>query len=71
LIPVGSNAWLAKGEEPKDGSIILVHGNSNEHSGIEKAMVLLEQHRFKFFSLANAVQNEEKELVNDLKISFK
>jgi hypothetical protein len=35
LIPVGSNAWLAKGEKPVDGSIILVHGNGNEPYGIQ------------------------------------
>jgi hypothetical protein len=35
LIPVGANAWLAKGEKIHNGSIILVHGNSNEHKGIE------------------------------------
>lgn len=38
LIPVGSNAWLAKGERAKDGSIILVHGNSNEPQGIKLIM---------------------------------
>lgn len=41
LIPLGSNAWLAKNEEPSDGSIILVHGNSNEHQGIIAVMPLL------------------------------
>lgn len=36
LIPLGSDAWLAKGEKPGMGSIILVHGNGNEPSGIRK-----------------------------------
>ncbi len=36
LIPLGSNAWLAKGETPRDGSIILVHGNGNEPAGIRR-----------------------------------
>lgn len=36
LIPLGSDAWLAKGQQVKSGSIILVHGNGNEHSGIER-----------------------------------
>ena len=36
LIPVGSDAWLAKGELPRLGSIILVHGNGNEPAGIKK-----------------------------------
>ncbi len=34
LIPVGSDAWLAKGRRPVDGSIILVHGNGNEPQGL-------------------------------------
>ncbi|AGH95405.1 hypothetical protein [Pseudobdellovibrio exovorus] len=34
LIPLGSDAWLAKGEAPKAGSIILIHGNGNEPTGI-------------------------------------
>lgn len=36
LIPIGSNAWLAKDEAPKDGSIILVHGNGNEEEGVKR-----------------------------------
>ncbi len=36
LIPVGSGAWLAKGEEPGQGSIILVHGNGNEEEGVRR-----------------------------------
>jgi hypothetical protein len=43
LIPVGSNAWLAKGEIAKKGSIILVHGNGNEPAGIDRFMQLLNQ----------------------------
>lgn len=35
LIPVGSLAWLAKGETVKKGSIVLVHGNKNEPLGIK------------------------------------
>ncbi|MBI5562980.1 MAG: polysaccharide deacetylase [Deltaproteobacteria bacterium] len=38
LIPIGANAWLAKGEAPKDGSIILVHGNGNEPAGIKAVL---------------------------------
>lgn len=36
LIPLGSNAWLAKGERVRNGSIILVHGNGNEPAGIKR-----------------------------------
>jgi hypothetical protein len=45
LIPLGSDAWLAKGEQPKDGSVILVHGNGNEPRGIEVLLPLLRSDR--------------------------
>ena len=35
LIPVGANAWLAKGQKPQIGSFILVHGNGNEPQGLK------------------------------------
>ncbi len=36
LIPIGADAWLALGEKPKSGSVILVHGNGNEPEGIAR-----------------------------------
>ncbi|WP_341794496.1 hypothetical protein [Rickettsia endosymbiont of Rhinocyllus conicus] len=41
FIPLGSDAWLAKGEKVQDGSFILVHGNSNEKAGIKLIMPML------------------------------
>lgn len=41
LIPLGADAWLAKGEVPRPGSIILVHGNGNEPPGIARLMPLI------------------------------
>ena len=41
LIPLGADAWLAKGEIPYPGSIILVHGNGNEPPGISRLMPLI------------------------------
>ena len=41
LIPIGSDAWLAKGEHPRRGSFILVHGNGNEPKGIKLLLPLL------------------------------
>jgi len=41
FIPLGSNAWLAKGEKIQDGSFILIHGNSNEKAGINLIMPIL------------------------------
>ncbi len=34
LIPLGANAWLGKGQKIKNGSIVLIHGNGNELSGL-------------------------------------
>lgn len=44
LIPIGTDAWLAKKESPKKGSIILVHGNGNEPEGVEALMELYKKH---------------------------
>ncbi len=35
LIPLGANAWVAKDEQIKEGSFILIHGNKNEPKGID------------------------------------
>lgn len=51
LIPVGANAWLAKGEAAKNGSIILVHGNSNEPFGIREFISGLQNQQFHQFDL--------------------
>lgn len=34
LIPISSHAWIAKNEAIEEGSILLIHGNKNEHQGI-------------------------------------
>jgi hypothetical protein len=34
LIPLGSDAWIAYGQEPTAGSVVLVHGNGNEPQGV-------------------------------------
>lgn len=36
LIVLGSDAWLAKGETIKNGSLVLLHGNKNEPLGVER-----------------------------------
>ncbi len=43
LITLGSNAWLAKGEEPQFGSIILIHGNRNEVVGEKKLIKYIDE----------------------------
>ena len=45
LVPIGSDAWLAKGQGPSGGSIVLVHGNGNEPLGVEKFLQLLHAER--------------------------
>ena len=34
LIPLGSDAWLSKGQKPGNGSIVLIHANGNDPYGI-------------------------------------
>ena len=41
LIPIGTDAWLAKGQQPEDGSIVLIHGNGNEPVGVNDFIDLL------------------------------
>jgi hypothetical protein len=44
LIPVGSDAWLAKGQQPQaSGSIVLIHANGNEPIGVEDFLRLMQQ----------------------------
>ena len=47
LIIIGSDAWLAKGQMPKDGSIILIHGNKNEPKGVDIFLKLLKEEQIK------------------------
>lgn len=45
LIPLGTNAWMAKKEEPEPGSIILIHGNYNEELGVRDFLKWFSAHR--------------------------
>lgn len=45
LIPIGTNAWLAKSEKPGPGSIVLIHGNGNEPLGTKKFFELLQKEK--------------------------
>jgi hypothetical protein len=45
LVPVGTDAWLAKNEWPRDGSIVLVHANGNEPLGVRRFLQLLRDQR--------------------------
>lgn len=43
LITVGSDAWLAKGQQAHNGSIVLIHGNGNEELGVRDFIRLLQK----------------------------
>jgi hypothetical protein len=45
LIPTGSDAWLAKGQQAAAGSIVLVHGNGNEPVGVRDFLALMQRER--------------------------
>lgn len=47
LIPVGSDAWLAKGQAAHNGSIVLIHGNGNEPVGVKDFIKLLQTEKGK------------------------
>lgn len=43
LLPIGSDAWLAKNQQPKQGSLVLIHANGNEPVGITDFINLIRQ----------------------------
>jgi hypothetical protein len=42
LIALGADAWLALGQRPKPGSILLIHANGNEESGVHLFLRMLD-----------------------------
>jgi hypothetical protein len=44
LIPIGTDAWIAKGQKPKKGSIVLLHGNRNEPQGVTQFLEMVRKH---------------------------
>jgi hypothetical protein len=56
LLPIGSDTWIAKGEKIVNGSIILIHGNLNEHKGIVMLNIYLEKRRYKFGNLVKMLE---------------
>lgn len=41
LLPIGSDAWLAKNQQPRQGSLVLIHANGNEPVGIADFITLI------------------------------
>lgn len=65
LIPIGCDAWLAKGEHAENGNIVLVHANGNEPLGVQKFISLLHHNEkeikkgdWKLFDLRESVIKE-------------
>jgi len=48
LVPIGAQSWLAKGEAPEKGGVILVHGNGNEPQGIKRLMAFYKENEEAF-----------------------
>ncbi len=66
LIPIGSDAWLAKKEGAHPGDIVLIHGNGNEPQGIDAFFSLLGQEKkeirnrqFLLLDLREGIEEEE------------
>ena len=66
LIPVGSDAWLAKGQWPTDGSIVLIHANGNESIGIRDFINLLKYKRNEVLSNRWELYDLRVSLIDDL-----
>ena len=47
LIPIGTDAWIAKGQKPREGSIILLHGNRNEPKGVKMFEEMIKKKQIK------------------------
>jgi hypothetical protein len=67
LIPVGSDAWLSKGQRPCNGSIVLVHANGNDPGGVRAFAVLLARERteiaarrWRLFDLRESIRQTEE-----------
>jgi hypothetical protein len=67
LIPLGSDAWLAKNEWPREGSIVLVHANGNEPLGVHRFLQLLRTERasiqtghWRLFDLRDSIAAEPR-----------
>jgi hypothetical protein len=68
LIPIGSDAWLAKGQQAQNGSIVLIHGNGNEPVGVADFISLLHsktrqitEKQWLLYDLSSTVEDEEQQ----------
>jgi len=47
LITIGTDAWIAKGQPPHEGSIVLLHGNKNESKGVKMFLEMIKTKQIK------------------------
>ncbi len=66
LIPLGSDAWLAKGQWPADGSIVLIHANGNEPVGVRDFINLLKDKRAEVLSKRWELYDLRESLIDNL-----
>lgn len=78
LIPVGSNAWLAKRERPREGSIVLIHANRHEPKGVALFLGMLSarrnnirQGKWKLLDIRNCLADEFSLLANNTRKKVK
>jgi hypothetical protein len=66
LIPVGSDAWLAKGQWPRNGSIVLIHANGNDQLGVKDFINLLKEKRSEVLSKRWELFDLRESLIEDV-----
>ncbi|HEX7775023.1 MAG TPA: polysaccharide deacetylase [Parvibaculum sp.] len=55
LVPLGADAWLAKAQHPRPGSVVLVHGNGNEPQGIHDVRRYVADPAVRWLNLREAI----------------
>jgi hypothetical protein len=68
LIPVGSDAWLAKGQKPGNGSIVLIHANGNEPVGVKDFISLLKRKKLDLLSGRWELFDLRESLIGDISL---
>ena len=66
LIPVGCDAWLAKGQWPTNGSIVLIHANGNDQLGVRDFIKLLKNKREEVLSKRWELFDLRESLIEDV-----
>ena len=67
LIPLGSDAWIAKDQAPLDGSIVLVHANGNEPKGVSGFINIMHNKKKNNIQKSLCIYDLKKCMVNKFK----